>query len=56
MIRKFDEPKNSWTSFAYPDSDDNRFGYYLLRFKGKKADIFAKLNDGDILEHVTVTK
>jgi predicted phosphodiesterase len=56
MIRKFDEPKNSWTSFAYPDNDDNRFGYHLFRFKGRKADIFAKLNDGDVLEHFTVTK
>ena len=56
MIRKFDEPKNIWTLFAYPEKDDERYGYNLFRFKGKKVDVFAKLNNGDVLDHFTVTK
>jgi predicted phosphodiesterase len=55
-IDKFDEPKNIWTSFVYPDNDDKRFGYHLLRFKGKEANVLAKLNDGNVLDHFTVTK
>lgn len=56
MISKFDEPRNIWTSFAYPERDDERYGYNLFRFRGKKADVFAKLNDGEIVDHFTVTK
>ena len=56
MLRKFDEPKNTWTSFAYPDNDSKLYGYHLFRIKGTKADIFAKLNDGNVLDHLRVTK
>ena len=55
-IDKFDEPKNIWTSFAYPDNEDKRFGYHVFRVKSKKVDVFTKLNDGNVLEHFIVTK
>jgi predicted phosphohydrolase len=51
-IYKFGEPKNKWTPFA----QDEEYGYHLLVVQGKKIDIFAKSNDGDILEHVIVEK
>lgn len=59
MLREFDEPKNRWTSFVYPDMthpDDKQYGYHLFRVKSKKATIFAKSNGGDILDQFTVTK
>jgi predicted phosphodiesterase len=52
ILREFDEPKNIWTEFAY----DKGFGYSILVFEGKKAEIRTKSNDGQILDSFTVVK
>lgn len=52
MLYEFEEAKNKWTAFAY----DKGYGYYLFVIQGKKADIFAKSIDGQILEQSTVLK
>lgn len=51
-LYKFEESKNRWTPFAYCVS----FGYHLFVIRGKKAEILAKSNAGQILDHFTVTK
>lgn len=52
MLYKFDEGKNRWTPFAY----DTSYGYHTFVVKGKQIDIYAKSNEGQILEQFTVTK
>ena len=51
-LYKFDEGKNRWTAFAY----DKEYGYHLFIVKGNRADVYAKSNDGQVLEQFTVTK
>jgi predicted phosphodiesterase len=51
-LYEFDEPKNRWTPFAY----DTEYGYHLFEIEGKKTEVFAKSNGGQILEHFTVEK
>jgi len=50
--RQFTEPKNRWTPFIY----DKGFGYNLFVVQGKKMDIFAKSNDGKVLDHIKIEK
>jgi predicted phosphodiesterase len=52
MLYQFDEGKNRWTPFAY----DSGYGYHLFVVKGRQVEIYAKSNEGQILEQVTVTK
>jgi predicted phosphodiesterase len=52
MLYQFREGKNRWTPFAY----DKEYGYHLFVVKGKRADIYAKSNDLQVLEQFTVTK
>jgi predicted phosphodiesterase len=52
LLYKFDEGKNRWTAFAY----DAGYGYHLFMVKGKQINIYAKSNEGQILEQFTVTK
>ncbi|HEY6536546.1 MAG TPA: metallophosphoesterase [Candidatus Nitrosocosmicus sp.] len=51
-LSKFTEPINKWTSFAYYEE----YGYNILVIQGKKTDVFAKSNDGKVLDQFTVTK
>jgi predicted phosphodiesterase len=52
MLYEFDEDKNRWTAFAY----DKKYGYHVFVVKGKQVDVYAKSNDGQILERFMVTK
>ena len=51
-LYQFDEPENRWTAFAY----DKGYGYHILEVQGKRMNVFAKSNDGNILEHFIVEK
>jgi hypothetical protein len=52
MLYIFEEHKNRWTSFAY----DKEYGYYLFVIQGKRADVYAKSADEQILEQFTVIR
>ena len=51
-LYEFSEEKNGWTPFAY----DKGFAYHVLVFEGKKAEVYAKSNEGQTLESFTVIK
>jgi hypothetical protein len=46
------EDRNTWTPFQYAGG----FGYHVLVFKGKKAEVYAKSNQGQTLESFTVIR
>ncbi len=46
------EDKNKWTPFQYAGG----FGYHVLVFEGKKAEVYAKSNEGQVLDSFTVVK
>jgi predicted phosphodiesterase len=51
-LNDFDEPHNRWTPFTF----DEGHGYHILVFDGKKAEVLAKSNEGQILESIKVVK
>ncbi len=52
QLNDFEEPNNRWTPFTH----DQGYGYHIIIFDGKKAEVQAKSYEGHILESFKVVK